>query len=143
MIEAKAFRIFIRIYSLLKSERLRDKIKLTLHKALIRTVIMYACPAWELAADTYLLKLQGLQNKVLRTLGTFPRCTTVRDMHTAFNLPYVYDNVTKLCWKQAEAIRNHENEHSRGIGQGEARNMKYEYKRLILGRGQTYYLSSD
>jgi hypothetical protein len=57
MIEAKAFRIFIRIYSLLKSERLSAKIELTLHKALIRTVITYACPAWELASDTYLLKL--------------------------------------------------------------------------------------
>jgi hypothetical protein len=27
----------------------------------------YACTAWELAADTNLLKLQRLQNKVLRT----------------------------------------------------------------------------
>jgi hypothetical protein len=42
-------------------------------------------------------------------------------MHTAFNLPYVYDYITKLCRKQAEVIRNHENEHVRDIGQGEAR----------------------
>jgi hypothetical protein len=35
-IEAKAFRTFIRIYSLFKSERLSDNIKLTFHKALIR-----------------------------------------------------------------------------------------------------------
>jgi hypothetical protein len=82
MIEAKAFRTFIRIYSLLKSESLSAKIKLTLQKALIRTGITYACPAWELAADTYLLKLQRLHNKVLRTIGNFPRCTPVRDMHT-------------------------------------------------------------
>jgi hypothetical protein len=34
-IEAKAFRTFIRIYSLLKSERLSTNIKLTLHKALM------------------------------------------------------------------------------------------------------------
>jgi hypothetical protein len=33
---------------------------------------------------------------------------------------YVYDYVTKLCKQQAEVIRNHENEHIRGIGQGEA-----------------------
>jgi hypothetical protein len=86
MIEAKVLRTFVRIYSLLKSERLSAKIKLTLHKALIRTVITYACPAWELAADTHLLKLQRLQNKVLHTIGNFPVCTPVRDMHTAFNL---------------------------------------------------------
>jgi hypothetical protein len=41
----------------------------------------YACPAWEFAADTYLLKLQRLQYKVLRTIGNFPRHTPVRDLH--------------------------------------------------------------
>jgi hypothetical protein len=78
MNETKAFRTFIRIYSLLKSERLNINIKLTLHKALIRSVMTYACPAWELAEDTYLLKLQRLQNKVLLTIGDFPRCTGLR-----------------------------------------------------------------
>jgi hypothetical protein len=69
MIEAKVFRTFIRIYSLFKSERLRVNIKLTLRKALIRYVIIYACPALELAAAACLLKLQRLQNQVLRTTG--------------------------------------------------------------------------
>jgi hypothetical protein len=57
MIEAKAFRTYIRIF---KSKCLSTNIKLTLHKALIRSVMTYACPAWGLAADTYLLKLQRL-----------------------------------------------------------------------------------
>jgi hypothetical protein len=52
IIEAKAFKTIIRMYSLFKSERLSDNIKLILHKALIRSVMTYACPAWELAADT-------------------------------------------------------------------------------------------
>jgi hypothetical protein len=52
MTEAKAFRTFIRIYSLLKSERLRANIKITLHKALIKSVMTYTCPSWELPADT-------------------------------------------------------------------------------------------
>jgi hypothetical protein len=71
-----------RIYSLFKSERLSMNIKLTLHKTLIRSVITFACPAFELAADTHLLKLLRLQNKVLRTTGNFPRCTPVRDLHS-------------------------------------------------------------
>jgi hypothetical protein len=62
-------------------------------------------------------------------------------MHTDFNLPYVYDYVTKLYRKQAEVIRNHQKEHARGIGQGEARHRKY--KRLKLGVGQAYDRSSD
>jgi hypothetical protein len=64
--------------------------------------MIYDCPAWELAADTYLLKLQSLQNKVLRTTGYFPRCIPIRDLHTAFNLPYAYDYIIELCRQQAE-----------------------------------------
>jgi hypothetical protein len=77
----------------------------------------YACPAWEFAAENYLLKLQHLQNGVLRTLGNFPRHTSVRDMHVAFQILYIYDYVTKLCRKQAEVIQNHENVNVRYIGQ--------------------------
>jgi hypothetical protein len=62
-------------------------------------------------------------------------------MHTAFNLRYVYDYITKLCRKEAEVIRNYENGHVRGVGQGEARHRKY--KRLKLGGGQAYDRSSD
>jgi hypothetical protein len=103
----------------------------------------YACPAWELEANTYLLKLHRLQNNVLRTIASFPRCTPVRDLHTAFNLPYVNDCITTLCRKQAELIQIHENEHVRNIriGQGEARHRKC--KRLKLCCGQAYDRSSD
>jgi CRISPR/Cas system-associated protein Csm6 len=57
MIETKAFRTFIRIYSLFRSERLSANSKLTLHKALLRSVMTYACPACELVVETYLIKL--------------------------------------------------------------------------------------
>jgi hypothetical protein len=73
MIEAKDLKAFIRIYSLFKSERLSANIKLTLHKALIRSVMTYACPAWEFEAESQLLKLQRLQNRVFRTIENFPR----------------------------------------------------------------------
>jgi hypothetical protein len=142
-IEAKAFIKFIRTYCLFRSERLSDNIKLTLHKALIRSVMTYACPAWELAADTYLLILRRLQNKVLRTIRNFPSCTPVCDLHMTFNLPYVDTYITKLCRQQAEVIQNHKNELVRRIraGQGEARHRKR--KRLKLGVGEAYDRSSD
>jgi hypothetical protein len=108
IIEANAFRTFIRWYFLFKSERLSANIKLTLHKALIRSVMTYVSPAWECAADTHLIKLQRLQNKVLRTIGNFPRCTPVRDLDIAFKIPYVYDYITKLYRQQAEVIQNHD-----------------------------------
>jgi hypothetical protein len=94
-------RTFNRIYSLFKSERLSANNKLTLHKALIRFVMTYACPAWEFAADKHLLKLQRLQNRDLRSIGNFPRHTPVRELRKAFCIPYIYDYTTKLYRQQA------------------------------------------
>jgi hypothetical protein len=93
----------------------------------------YACPAWKFVAKSHLLKLQRLQNKVLRTICNFLRHTSVRDMHEAFQIPYVYYYITNSCRQQAEVIQNHENGNVRYIGQGEARHRKY--KRLKLGGG--------
>jgi hypothetical protein len=100
----------------------------------------YACAAWEFAADTHLLKLQRLQTKVLRTIDSFPRRTPIRDLHLAFQIPFVYDYITKLCRQQAEVIQNHDNGNVRSIGLGEAPHRKY--KRLNLGGGQAYDRSS-
>jgi hypothetical protein len=97
MIESKAFGTFIRIYSLFISDNLSANIKLALHKAQIRSVMTYVCSAWEFAAHTYLLKLQRMQNKVLRNIGNIPRCLSVCDLHKAFNFLYTYDYITKLC----------------------------------------------
>jgi hypothetical protein len=47
----------------------------------------YVCPTWEFATETYLTKLQRLQNKVLGTIGNFPRRKPTRELHVAFNIP--------------------------------------------------------
>jgi hypothetical protein len=61
-------------------------------------------------------------------------------MHVAFQIPYVYDYITKSCRQQAEVIYNHENENVRFIGQDEAPHRKP--KRLKLGGGHMYDCSS-
>jgi hypothetical protein len=104
------------LYSRFKSERLKANIKLILLKALIRSAMTYACPASEFAAESHLFKSLRLQNRVLRTIGNFPRRTSVRDLHVAFQISYVYDYITKLCRQQAEVIQNHDNENIRNIG---------------------------
>jgi hypothetical protein len=117
VIEAKAFRTFIRLYSLFKNERLKANIKLNPLKALIKCVMTFVCPAWEFAAEIHLLKLQRLQNRVLRTTGNFSRRTSVRDLHVVFQIPYVYDYLTKLCRQQADVIQNHDNENYSTLGE--------------------------
>jgi len=89
IIEAKAFRTFLRVYSLSKSERLGDNIKLTFHEALIRSISAYAFPAWGFAAHTYLLKLQRLQNKFPHKTGNSPRHIPTGDRHVNLKIPHV------------------------------------------------------
>jgi hypothetical protein len=81
----------------------------------------YACLARKSAADIHLMKLQRLQNGVLHIIGKFPRSTTNLDMHMVFQIPHVYNYVTKLHRQQAQVIQNHVSAHVRNTGQGKAR----------------------
>jgi hypothetical protein len=54
-----------------------------------------------------------------------------------FQIPHVYNYLTKLCRKQAKVIQNQENENVRYIGQGKAKHRKY--KRLKLGGSNLLY----
>jgi hypothetical protein len=99
----------------------RNLKKKKLHKALIKSVMTYACPEWEFSADTtHILKLRRLQNKVFPNTGRFPKYTPVRELHVILQVPYtrIYDYVTKWFRQQAEVIQNHENAHVRDIGKG-------------------------
>jgi hypothetical protein len=70
----------------------------------------YASPAWEFEANIHLMKLQRLQNKVLRTIDNYPGSTPVRDLHLAFQITFLYDYIKKLCRQQGDVIQNHDNE---------------------------------
>jgi hypothetical protein len=70
--------------------------KLTFHKALIRSVMTYASLACEFAADTHLLKLQRLQNKVLRTSGN---CISLSIFRTFMNIYQNYAGNNQKSYK--------------------------------------------
>jgi hypothetical protein len=107
----KALGIFLSIYPILKIERLSVGAKLIIYKALIRSMLTYACPAWEFAADSYLLKLQLLQNRALLTTGNLSRHNPICDLHRSFKITYIYDYVTQICRRQVSVIRNYDNSH--------------------------------
>jgi hypothetical protein len=96
MTEAKAFRTFMRICSLFKNDRLSSNIELTFREALIRTVMTYAWPAWELAAGTYLLKLQPCKTRFFAPLEIFESAHRSAIYTRLSNLSYVYDYI-KIC----------------------------------------------
>jgi hypothetical protein len=92
-IVAKALRTYGRSNSVFRSGRLSTDVKLTLYKAVIRSIMTYAYPTLEYAAGAHLLKLQRLQNRALRATGNLDGCTPDRELHLAFKTPYVYDYI--------------------------------------------------
>jgi hypothetical protein len=86
----------------------------------------YALPTWEYATDPHLLKLQRLQNRVLRAVGNLNRCTPVRELHVASKISYVCGHVTELCSSQTEVTLNYLNQDVLGIGQGQLGHRKYK-----------------
>jgi hypothetical protein len=97
--------------------------------------------AWATAKSTSstATNMQAMHMEKMFSMLSVPRLYNYSPF-AAFNIPYVYDYITKLCRQQAEVILNHDNENVRNIGQGEARHRKY--KRLKLGGGQAYDRSS-
>jgi hypothetical protein len=89
--------------------------------------------AWELATDTFLLKLRRLQNTVLSTIGNFPRFTPVRN--TRFQPSVCVRLYNKIM--QTTSRSHTKYERVRSIGQGEARCRKY------LGSVQAYDRSRE
>jgi hypothetical protein len=82
-----------------------------------------------------------LQNKILHTIGKFPKGTSASKLYAAFQIWYIYDYITKLCSPQAEVIQNHENENVSDIGKG--KDLHRKYKRCKLGGSQVHDRSSD
>jgi hypothetical protein len=88
--------------SLFRSGRSSINTKLTLYKALIRSVMTYDCSTWQYAMDAHLLKLQRLRNRVLRATGNLDKCTSVRELRVAFKIPYVCNYITNYSRHRQE-----------------------------------------
>jgi hypothetical protein len=79
----------------------------------------HACLVWEFAADSHILNLQRLQNKVLGAMGNLPRRTPTCDQ-TSSHILFCYETM------QAEVIQNHGNVSVRNAGQSESQHRKYK-----------------
>jgi hypothetical protein len=96
----KAFRTF----SGIKCERLSANTKQILHNAVIKSAMTYANLAWEFAAETYLMELQSLKNKVSAPLLTTQGAQS--PVACGFPNPGVQDFVTKLYRKQENSYNS-------------------------------------
>jgi hypothetical protein len=100
----------------------------------------YAFPAWEFAEDTHVLKLQCLYNKVCCMIGKFSKCTPIHELHMAFQVPYIYDYITKCAGNKCRSYKIMKMQMF--VTSLEVKPDR-KYKRLKLGSDQAYDHSSE
>jgi hypothetical protein len=85
---------------------------------MITSIMTQACPTWDYAADNQFLKLQLLENRILRAVRNLYRCTPVRKMYVTLKIHYVCGYITKLCMTQKNVVLKHDHPNVRDTGQG-------------------------
>lgn len=94
---------------------------LTMYKALIRSVITYAAPAWGFAAVSHLRKLQVIQNQVIRLITHLPRVASRRKFHDELELPTIDEFIARLARNLYAEARANPNPLISGLGQYDPR----------------------
>jgi hypothetical protein len=79
-----------------QSSTIDINLALIIYKTLLRSILIYACPVWGYAANTYINKLQTFQNKVLRIITKLPRVTPIVTLHEQTGMPLIRSYITKL-----------------------------------------------
>jgi len=89
--------------------------------------MIYVRPAWELAADSRLLKLRRLLKQVFRRAANFQGadsaaiCRQHRHLHVALKIPHVYDMVKKY----GKACRNEKKSLNENFGKNGQRKFQH------------------
>ncbi|KAJ4427739.1 hypothetical protein ANN_25392, partial [Periplaneta americana] len=92
------------------------RVGLTMYKALIRSVITYAAPAWRFAAVSHLRKLQVIQNQVIRLITHLPRVASRRKFHDELELPTIDEFIARLARNLYAEVRANPNPLISGLG---------------------------
>jgi hypothetical protein len=107
---------------------------LIVYKSLLRSIVTYASPAWDYAAESYVHKLQTFQNKVLTIITKLPRVTPIDTLHEQTGMPLIKNYIkgldSRLYLKSASSYNCQIQE----LGQYDPNNDKYHRPRSLLTR---------
>lgn len=79
-----------------RKSKLSVENKILIFKAALRPIYTYACPIFADIAKTHLMKLQRIQNKILKMILNLPWYTPTQDIHQTNNIEMVNDFIQKL-----------------------------------------------
>ena len=73
--------------------------ELTIYKALIKPVLLYAAPVWNSAANPHIQKIQTAQNKLLRMITNADRNTTNHEIRINNKIEYIKTSIDEVTRK--------------------------------------------
>ena len=79
-----------------RKSKLSVENKILIFKVVLRPIYTYACPIFTDIAKTHLMKLQRIQNKILKMILNLPWYTSTQDIHQTNNIEMVNDFIQKL-----------------------------------------------
>lgn len=131
----KAIGILVKLFPLLnRKSNLNIKNKLLLYKTIIRPVLTYAAPVWSNTSGSNYKKLQIVQNKCLRVIGNFPRCTPISEIHDKLCMEPIRDFILNLTIKFCDKSSNSKDSYIRNITNYNKESLlqykNYKHKRL-------------
>lgn len=94
---------------LCKKSQLSPSNKLTIYKAIVRPIMLYACLVWGHAAVSNIQKIQTIQNRALRSVFNAPWYVANAVLHHDSNIPYIKDYIRALAAPQFAHLSQHPN----------------------------------
>ncbi|KAJ8889110.1 hypothetical protein PR048_008604 [Dryococelus australis] len=106
----------LKIYPLIKANRLPTKTKIMLYKTMIRIVMLYGAEIWRMAALTHTRLLQRTQNKILRSIPHLKKNTNAKDLHEKADIDTIFTRIQDLNEKFYQKTQEHKNPFVRRLG---------------------------
>ena len=110
---AKKEELKLKLQSMYWMMRPKSKISLDnkrlLYTTILRPIWAYAAQIWAYTADTNILMIQRVQNKILRTISGAPWYMTNHQIHNDLQIPFVKEVVTRMAAAYEQRLHRHPN----------------------------------
>lgn len=124
----KGIAALVTLYPLInKKSYINVKNKLQIYKTIVRPMLTYGCPIWNMTCASNYQKLQILQNKFLRLVGNYPRYTPIHQLHDELKIEYIsayVKHITKRFYSSKNVCENSL------LDDLQYTNLHYKHKRL-------------
>ena len=129
----KAYGMLNRLFPIINyKSKLHYQVGLVIYKALLRSMVTYACPIWGQASKVHTKKIQIFQNKCLRLITHLPKFISIDILHRETRMETIQEFIESAAKKFYCSIKEHDNELIGNLGNYEPRNYKHKTPKSLF-----------